>query len=108
MDVVGSRRGRSGPTDEWLRSNTDDPEVLAFWDALVPTPFSAQPAEMSLLHFLFYIKSGGMIDALVATTGGAQELRVVGGTHRISERIAAEIGDGVVRLNSPVHGHPGR
>ncbi|BAH48700.1 flavin monoamine oxidase family protein [Rhodococcus opacus] len=88
--------------DEWLRANTDDPEVRAFWDAVVPALFSAAPAEMSLLHFLFYIKSGGMIDALVATTGGAQELRVVGGTHQISERLAAELGD-VVRLNSPVH-----
>ncbi|NLU81963.1 FAD-dependent oxidoreductase [Rhodococcus sp. HNM0569] len=89
--------------DEWLRANTDDAEALAFWNAVVPALFSAQPAEMSLLHFLFYIKSGGMIDSLVATTGGAQELRVVGGTHQISERIAAELGDGIVRLGSPVH-----
>ncbi|QYB01111.1 flavin monoamine oxidase family protein [Rhodococcus sp. USK10] len=89
--------------DEWLRTHTDDPEALAFWAAVVPAPFSAQPAEMSLLHFLFYIKSGGMIDVLVGTTGGAQELRVVGGTHQISERLAAELGDEVIRLNSPVH-----
>ncbi|MFE7418198.1 flavin monoamine oxidase family protein [Rhodococcus sp. NPDC057529] len=89
--------------DEWLRTHTGDPEALAFWAAVVPALFSAQPAEMSLLHFLFYIKSGGMIDMLVGTTGGAQELRVVGGTHQISERLAAELGDEVVRLNSPVH-----
>jgi monoamine oxidase len=89
--------------DEWLRANTEDPEALAFWGAVVPALFSAQPAEMSLLHFLFYIKSGGMIDSLVGTTGGAQELRVVGGTHQISERLAAELGDDVVRLDSPVH-----
>ncbi|MGV9864591.1 flavin monoamine oxidase family protein [Rhodococcus koreensis] len=89
--------------DEWLRTNTDDPEALAFWAAVVPALFSAQPAEMSLLHFLFYIKSGGMIDVLVGTTGGAQELRVVGGTHQISERLAAELGGEVIRLNSPVH-----
>ncbi|MDF3307337.1 FAD-dependent oxidoreductase [Rhodococcus sp. T2V] len=89
--------------DEWLRTNTDDPEALAFWEAVVPALFSAQPAEMSLLHFLFYIKSGGMIDVLVGTTGGAQELRVVGGTHQISERLAAELGGEVIRLNSPVH-----
>ncbi|MGW4332438.1 flavin monoamine oxidase family protein [Rhodococcus koreensis] len=89
--------------DEWLRTNTGDPEALAFWEAVVPALFSAQPAEMSLLHFLFYIKSGGMIDVLVGTTGGAQELRVVGGTHQISERLAAELGGEVIRLNSPVH-----
>lgn len=89
--------------DEWLRTHSDNPEALAFWNAVVPALFSAQPAEMSLLHFLFYIKSGGMIDMLVATTAGAQEMRVVGGTHQISERMAVELGPDVVRLNSPVH-----
>uniref|UniRef100_UPI003F811A9D flavin monoamine oxidase family protein n=1 Tax=Rhodococcus wratislaviensis TaxID=44752 RepID=UPI003F811A9D len=88
--------------DEWLRAHTENPEALAFWDAVVPALFSAQPAEMSL-HFLFYIKSGGMINSLLDTTGGAQELRVVGGTHQISERLAADLGDEVIRLNSPVH-----
>ncbi|MFC8899963.1 flavin monoamine oxidase family protein [Streptomyces cinereoruber] len=95
---------------EWLRSHTDDAEALAFWGAIVPALFSAEPSEMSLLHFLFYIKSGGMLDNLAATTGGAQELRVVGGAHRISERLAEELGD-AVRLDSPVrkisHGDDG-
>ncbi|MFF0454301.1 flavin monoamine oxidase family protein [Nocardia africana] len=89
--------------DEWLRANTDDAEALAFWAAVVPAVFSAEASEMSLLHFLFYIKSAGMIDILVSVTGGAQELRVVGGTHQISERLAAELGDGVVTLDAPVH-----
>ncbi|MEU0405199.1 flavin monoamine oxidase family protein [Streptomyces sp. NPDC006197] len=87
--------------DEWLRTKTDNAEALAFWAAVVPALFSAEPAEMSLLHFLFYIRSGGMIGSLVATTGGAQELRVVGGTHQISERLAETLGD-AVRLSSPV------
>lgn len=89
--------------DEWLRANTGSREALDFWAAVVPALFSAQPAEMSLLHFLFYIKSGGMIDSLVATTGGAQEFRVAGGTHQISERMASQLGSGVVRLSTPVH-----
>lgn len=88
--------------DGWLRANTADEGALAFWGGIVPAVFSAEVAEMSLLHFLFYIKSGGMLDHLVATTGGAQEMRVVGGTHQISERLAAELGDSVVRLDSPV------
>ncbi|MGW6422471.1 flavin monoamine oxidase family protein [Nocardia sp. NPDC055053] len=88
--------------DEWLRANTGNDEVLAFWAAVVPALFSAEPAEMSLLHFLFYIKSGGMLDVLVGVTGGAQELRVVGGTHQISERLAAALGDEIVLLDAPV------
>ncbi|MFC9154676.1 flavin monoamine oxidase family protein [Streptomyces bauhiniae] len=86
---------------EWLRANSADAEATAFWGAIVPALFSAEPTEMSLLHFLFYIKSGGMLDNLVSTTGGAQELRVVGGAHQISERLAEELGD-TVRLNCPV------
>ncbi|MGW5318328.1 flavin monoamine oxidase family protein [Nocardia thailandica] len=87
--------------DEWLRANTDDAEALAFWGAVVPALFSAEPAELSLLHFLFYIKSAGTLDILVGVTGGAQELRVVGGTHRISERLAEDLGEAVV-LGAPV------
>jgi monoamine oxidase len=51
---------------------------------------------MSLLHFLMYLKSSGNnLAALLAIGGGAQERRVVGGTHQISERLAAELGDRV-------------
>ncbi|MGW5436884.1 flavin monoamine oxidase family protein [Nocardia asteroides] len=92
-----------GTLDEWLRANTANAEALAFWAAVVPALFSAESAELSLLHFLFYIKSAGMLDILVGVTGGAQELRIVGGTHQISERLAAELGPEVVTLGAPVH-----
>ncbi|MEU3010491.1 flavin monoamine oxidase family protein [Nocardia asteroides] len=92
-----------GTLDEWLRANTTNAEALAFWAAVVPALFSAESAELSLLHFLFYIKSAGMLDILVGVTGGAQELRIVGGTHQISERLAAELGPEVVTLDAPVH-----
>ena len=55
---------------------------------------------MSLLHFLFYVHSGGMIDMLVATGGGAQDSRVVGGSQAIALRAAEELGD-AVRLGCP-------
>jgi monoamine oxidase len=63
--------------------------------------FSADTDQMSLLHFLFYIHSGGMVDMLVATGGGAQDSRVVGGTQAIALRAADELGD-AVRLGCPV------
>ena len=47
------------------------------------------------------------LETLVATTGGAQESRVVGGTHQISERMAEELGDRV-RLNAVVPDDPPR
>jgi monoamine oxidase len=87
--------------DAWLVANTQDSIARRFFRLLVPALFSAETPELSLLHFLFYVRSGTSLETLVATTGGAQEARVVGGTHQISERMAAELGDRV-RLGAVV------
>lgn len=87
--------------DGWLVANTDDAVARRFFRILVPALFSAETPELSLLHVLFYVKSGTSLETLVATAGGAQETRVVGGTHQIAERIAADLGD-VVRFGTVV------
>jgi monoamine oxidase len=87
--------------DGWLTNNTDDDLARRFFRILVPALFSAEAPELSFLHFLFYLKSGTSLETLLKTTGGAQESRVVGGTHRISEQMAAELGDRV-RLEAVV------
>lgn len=87
--------------DSWLDLNSDDSLARRFFRVLVPALFSAESPELSLLHFLFYVKSGTSLDSLMNTTGGAQETRVVGGTHLISERMSAALGD-AVRLNTVV------
>ncbi|KQV73831.1 amine oxidase [Aeromicrobium sp. Root344] len=87
--------------DAWLVANTDDETARRYFRVLVPAVFSAESAELSLLHFLFYVRSGTSLGVLITTTGGAQEQRVVGGTHRISERMADDLGDRV-RLNTVV------
>lgn len=89
--------------DQWLLGTTTNALVVRFFRLVVPALFSAESHELSLLHFLFYMKSGTSLDVLIATTGGAQESRVIGGTHRISERMAAELGD-AVRLETAVTG----
>ncbi|EKT76932.1 putative flavin-containing monoamine oxidase A [Rhodococcus opacus M213] len=88
--------------DGWLTENTDDPLALRYFRFIVPALFSAESPELSLLHFLFYMKSGTSLATLVSTKGGAQDSRVIGGTHQISERMAEQLGS-VVRLNSFVH-----
>ena len=87
--------------DGWLVANSKTEVGLGYWRTLVPALFSAEAAEMSLLHFLFYCRSGGTLDLLVATSGGAQESRLEGGSQRLASRLADQL-DGVVRLNSPV------
>jgi monoamine oxidase len=87
--------------DSWLVANTKTEIGLGYWRAMVPALFSAETAEMSLLHFLFYCRSGGTLDRLVATHGGAQESRLVGGSQQLALRLADWLGD-AVRLSSPI------
>jgi monoamine oxidase len=63
--------------------------------------FAVEPSELSLLHVLFYAASAGGWDDLLDTEGGAQQDRIVGGSQRISLRMAEELGDRV-RLSTPV------
>ena len=87
--------------DAWLGANAKTEVGLRYWRTMVPGLFSAEAAEMSLLHFLFYCRSGGTLDRLVATHGGAQESRLKGGSQLLALRLGERLGD-AVRLSSPV------
>ena len=60
---------------------------------------------MSLLHFLFYCRSGGTLDRLVAIHGGAQESRLVGGSQRLALAARRPAGRRCT-ARRPGHGHP--
>jgi monoamine oxidase len=63
--------------------------------------FAAEPAQLSLLHVLAYVRSGGGFEALISTAGGAQQDRVVGGTAQLAAGLARSLGT-AVRPASPV------
>jgi monoamine oxidase len=86
----------------WLKSQTSDGLTLRFFGLLVPAIFAAETLEISMLHFLFYVKSGNGLAMLAATEGGAQERRLVEGTQAISIAMARELEESV-RLRSAVH-----
>jgi monoamine oxidase len=88
--------------ESWISSEVEDDEAAQYMRALVPGIFSAEAPELSLLHFLFYVKSAGSIAMLLGIEGGAQERRILGGSHLISERMAEELG-AAVRLSTRVH-----
>ncbi|MFC7446614.1 flavin monoamine oxidase family protein [Rhodococcus daqingensis] len=73
----------------------------AFMRLITEAVFSAEPEDLSALWALSYIAAAGGLDAMIETTGGAQQDRVVGGTQRIALELAAELGDRVV-LETPV------
>ncbi len=71
--------------DQWLVAQTTDSVALRLFRLIVPAVFSAEAPEMSLLHFLFYVKSGTSLETLVPRSPAAhRNPRVVGGTHQIS------------------------
>ena len=60
---------------------------------------AADPADISVLHMAFYLRSGGGLRYLNAFEGGAQQDRVDGGAHQLAERLAAGLD---VRFVEPV------
>lgn len=71
------------------------------FDAIVRAVFGTEPAALSLLQFLFYVRSAGGFDRITSVRGGAQQTRLVGGTQAISQALAADLGDRV-HLGAPV------
>jgi monoamine oxidase len=85
----------------WARRNTASKSARTLLALGAEAVFAAEPGELSMLHVLFYSRSGGSFQRLIATTGGAQQDRFVGGSALIADRLAASLGD-VVRLAAPV------
>ncbi|MEU4832157.1 FAD-dependent oxidoreductase [Streptosporangium sp. NPDC023615] len=86
---------------EWAREHLRHPDARLFFPLFLGEMMAADPADVSVLHMAFYLRSGGGIRYLNAFEGGAQEHRIAGGAHRLCERLAA--GPGIrVYLNEPV------
>jgi monoamine oxidase len=75
--------------------------VRELFDVAVQVVFGAEPAEISLLHFLFYVRAGGGLMNLVEIEHGAQRTRFVRGAQELSLRLAERLGERVV-LDAPV------
>jgi monoamine oxidase len=67
----------------------------------VKAVWAAMPADVSFLHFLFYVASAGKMDLLLDTDGGAQQDRFIEGTGTLAARVAGGLGDRLV-LSAPV------
>jgi monoamine oxidase len=86
--------------ESWIRSNVHTRLGREYFRLLTEAVFAAEPRDLSLLHALFYVHAGGDLDTLINTDRGAQERRIVGGSARIAEELARQLGDRV-RLGSP-------
>ncbi len=74
--------------ESWKREHIRSKSVGELLDAAVRIIFGAEPGELSLLHFLFYLNSGGGLLSLSEIEGGAQQWRFVQGAQALSKRLA--------------------
>lgn len=81
---------------QWLDAHCGDADARAFMDTMLASILAAESDEYSALHLLFYLGSGGGLHRMMLTIGGAQESRVRGGTHQLSERLAESLGERVL------------
>jgi monoamine oxidase len=87
----------SQTTWSWLRRNMATRGGRALMEIGVKAVWAAMPADVSFLHFLFYVASAGKMDLLLDTEGGAQQDRFVEGTGTLAGRVAETLGDRVIR-----------
>jgi monoamine oxidase len=85
----------------WIRRTAKTRTARETLTAAIRAVFAVEPADVSLLHVLFYAAAAGGWDDLLDTEGGAQQDRLAGGTQQLSIRMAEEL-DGLVQLSAPV------
>ncbi|MGH9029856.1 MAG: flavin monoamine oxidase family protein, partial [Acidimicrobiales bacterium] len=95
-DAVQSRRWDAITLETWLSRAMHSRSGKALMDLAISAVFSAEPGEISLLHFLFYSRSGGLSRGLAT----AQRMRFVGGSQEIVARQGRQL-QGEVRVCSP-------
>ncbi len=87
--------------EEWKRRNVRTRGARSVLDIATRAIFAAEPSELSFLHFLFYLRSGGGLMRLAQIRDGAQERRFHGGAQQLSVKLAERV-QGSLTLSSPV------
>ncbi|GAB4015665.1 flavin monoamine oxidase family protein [Spirosoma koreense] len=85
----------------WMHHQMHFTTARQFFKIAAEAIWAADPAEISLLHALFYCKSGRDLDTLMNIRNGAQEERFAGGAQTIADRLAATFAD-QIRFSEPV------
>ena len=85
----------------WLRSVKATASSRDLMAIMARVTWGAEPDEVSMLHAVRYVKTSGGLDRMLDTTDGAQQDHFHAGTHEMSARMAAELGDRI-RLGAKV------
>ncbi len=77
----------------WVRRNTRTTAAGSLFELACEAVWAAEPSDVSLLHVLFYTRSGSGFNTLVGTDGGAQQDRFHGGSQRLALAMAEQLGE---------------
>lgn len=97
----GADRWDGETFETWVRRTCRTTKGRDFFRIACEAVFATTTSNISMLHAMFYAKSGLSFEHLITTEGGAQHARVEGGMQQLSERLAEGLGDRV-RLGEPV------
>ena len=86
----------------WISANTATSGAATLLEIATEAVWAAEPADLSLLHVLFYVSAAGSFENLIGTEGGAQQDRIAGGSQLLAIRLAEQL-DGPLLLDHPVH-----
>jgi len=89
--------------DAWLRSVHAGASTRDLMAIMARVTWGCEPAAVSMLHAVRYVKAAGGIGRMLDVEGGAQQERFLAGTQEIALRMAAELGPRV-QLQTPVRG----
>src|SRR4029077_12073696 len=101
-EARGAERLDSQTLASWSRRNVHTHMGRTTVELFAQSVLACEPNEVSLLHFLFYVRSAGRRRNLPEVAGGAQQDRFVGGSQELCRQAAERLGPGTVRLASPV------
>ena len=89
--------------ETWIKRNLRTGIGRTYFQVATEAVFAAEPGDFSALHALFYAHSGTDFESLLSVDRGAQQDRIVGGSVKLAEKMAEELGE-AVRLGEAVTG----
>ena len=86
---------------QWVREHSFSESTRHFASIMTRAVLGADPDEISVLYWAYYVAQGDSIEMLIGGAGGAQDSVIEGGSQQLSLRMAQELG-AAVRLSQPV------
>lgn len=88
------------PMTRWVGTNLRTAGARTRFHKVYQTAFGPLTDEVTLAQGLLDVNSGPNLESMLASNGGLNQLRVVGGMAALTEALADDLGD-VVRLGAP-------